>query len=95
LNWKYASRERLRTLAAQMLDRERWPRERLLECQRSRLREIVQRAVANSPYYREVIGDVGAGDIDLQQLQLQGTSCGRPGAPSRPNSIMSARPSKR
>ena len=53
-----------------MLDRERWPRERLLEYQRTRLREIVRHAVANSPYYRRVIGDVGNGDIDLQRLPV-------------------------
>ena len=44
-----AGRARVETLAAQMLERERWPRERLLEFQRPRLREIVRHAAANSP----------------------------------------------
>jgi phenylacetate-CoA ligase len=64
------TRERIEALAAQMLERERWPRERLLEFQRRRLREIVRHAVAHSPYYRRVIGDVGNGDINLQQLPI-------------------------
>jgi phenylacetate-CoA ligase len=63
-------RGRTQRLAAQMLDRERWPREQVLGYQRDRLREIVQYAVANSPYYREVIGDVAAGDMDLQRLPV-------------------------
>jgi phenylacetate-CoA ligase len=65
-----AGRERVEMLAAQMLDRERWPRERLLEFQQRRLREMVQYAVAHSPYYHQVIGDVGSDDIDLQQLPV-------------------------
>jgi phenylacetate-CoA ligase len=67
---------RFQALAAQMLERDRWPRERLLEYQRDRLRKIVQHAVAHSPYYRQVIGhicddgDAGKGDISLQQLPV-------------------------
>ena len=64
------ARERIQALTDQMLARERWPRARLLKYQRTRLREIVQHAVANSPYYRQVIGDVGNGDIDLQRLPV-------------------------
>jgi phenylacetate-CoA ligase len=67
---KHDARKRIEALAAQMLDRERRPRERLLEFQRRRLSEIVQHAVAHSSYYRRVIGDVGNGDIDLQQLPI-------------------------
>jgi phenylacetate-CoA ligase len=63
-------RQRLQQLTAQMSERERWPRERLLEYQRHRLREIVRHAVANSPYYRAAIGDPGDGDINLQQLPV-------------------------
>jgi phenylacetate-CoA ligase len=63
-----AGRERVEALAAQMLDRERWPRARLLEFHRGSLRRIVQHAVAHSPYYRRIIGDVGNGDVNLQQL---------------------------
>lgn len=64
------ARERVQVLVAQMIERERWPRERLLEYQGSRLREIVQHAIANSPYYHEAVGDLGNGDIDLQQLPV-------------------------
>ena len=62
--------ERIQALTDQMLARERWPRARLLKYQRTRLREIVQHAVANSPYYRQVIGEVGNGGIDLQRLPV-------------------------
>jgi phenylacetate-coenzyme A ligase PaaK-like adenylate-forming protein len=57
-----AGRERVEALAAQMLDRERWPRVRLLDFQRRRLRATVRHAIAHSPYYRRVIGYVGKGD---------------------------------
>jgi phenylacetate-CoA ligase len=67
---KHHARKRVEVLAAAMADRERWPRARLLELQQSRLRETVQHAVANSPYYRDVIGDVGNGAIDPQQLPV-------------------------
>ena len=65
-----AGRERVERLAAQMVDRERWPRARLLEFQRRRLRAIVQHAISRSPYYRRVIGDLGNDDINLQQLPI-------------------------
>jgi phenylacetate-CoA ligase len=67
---KHGARARIEALAAQMRERERWPRARLLEFQRRRLRAIVQHALAHSPYYRRVIGDVGNGDVDLQQLPV-------------------------
>jgi phenylacetate-CoA ligase len=67
---KHHARKRVEVLAAAMADRERWPRARLLELQQSRLRETVQHAVANSPYYRDVIGDVGNAAIDLQQFPV-------------------------
>jgi phenylacetate-CoA ligase len=65
-----AGQARVEALAAEMLARERWPRERLLAFQRRRLRAIVQHAVANSRYYRQAIGAVGNGDIDLQELPI-------------------------
>ena len=67
---KHDAQERVRTLAAQMIERDHWPHERMIEYQRRRLREIVQHAAANSPYYREVIGDVGKGDIKLHELPI-------------------------
>jgi phenylacetate-CoA ligase len=67
---KHDARQRVEAWAAAMGAREHWPRERLLELQQSRLRETVQHAVANSPYYRDVIGQVGNGAVDLQQLPV-------------------------
>jgi phenylacetate-CoA ligase len=67
---KHAVRERIQALAAQMIERERWPRDQLLAYQQRRLRKIVQHAAANSSYYREVIGDVGNGHIELPQLPV-------------------------
>jgi phenylacetate-CoA ligase len=67
---KYDARKRVEGLAAAMADRERWPRKRLLELQEARLRETVEHAVAHSPYYRDLIGEVGNGAIDLQQLPV-------------------------
>jgi phenylacetate-CoA ligase len=65
-----AGRQRVEDLADRMLERESWPRERLLEFQRRRLRETVRHAVANSPYYYRAIGDVGNGDIRLHELPI-------------------------
>jgi putative adenylate-forming enzyme len=44
-----------------------WSRERLVEVQRERLRELVAHAVAASPYYREALGP-DAADADLADL---------------------------
>lgn len=63
-------RNRIEALANEMTAREFWSRDQLLEFQRHRLREIVQHAVANSPYYREVLGDVGDGVVDLRRLPV-------------------------
>src|SRR5262245_43719328 len=65
-----SARSRVEALAAEMIARECWPHERMLELQRRRLREMVQHAVANSPYYRDVIGALGDGPIDLQHLPV-------------------------
>jgi phenylacetate-CoA ligase len=62
--------EHVQALSARMMERERWPRERLLEYQSTRLGEIVSDAIAHSPYYREVLGPMPGGSIDLQQLPL-------------------------
>jgi phenylacetate-CoA ligase len=65
-----AGHARVEALAAEMLARERWSRERLLSFQRRRLRAIVQHAVAHSPYYGQVIGNVSSDDISLQELPI-------------------------
>ena len=67
---KHAVRARAEALAAEMNDRDHWSRERLLEFQSGRLHEIVQYAVANSTYYRRIVGDIGTGNIELKQLPV-------------------------
>ena len=67
---KHEARNRVDALTIAMTARERWPRERLLEFQQYRLREIVQHAVANSPYYHDVIGDVRNGHVDVRHLPV-------------------------
>lgn len=64
------ARQRAQALAAEMLARDRWPREELLEYQQARLREILQHCVAKSPYYRRLIGHAGARDIPLSELPI-------------------------
>jgi putative adenylate-forming enzyme len=66
----HVDRERAQALCAQMLERERWPRERLLEYQSDRLQEIVRHAVAHSPYYLERLGPLPDDGIELQQLPI-------------------------
>jgi phenylacetate-coenzyme A ligase PaaK-like adenylate-forming protein len=53
--------------ARQLLERDRWTRERLLAHQRERLRAIVSHAVEHSPYYRGTLGPEAA-DADLADL---------------------------
>jgi hypothetical protein len=59
--------DHVRARAAEILALDRWPRERLLELQRSRLRSVLQHAVDQSPYYRETLG-ADAADRDLSEL---------------------------
>ena len=63
-------RARVRALTGEMIERERWPRERLLAYQRVRLRETIAHAVAQSPYYRDRIGFVPDSDIRLEALPV-------------------------
>lgn len=42
--------------ARQLLERDNWPRERLLQLQSERLRALLRHAVGRSPYYREALG---------------------------------------
>jgi phenylacetate-coenzyme A ligase PaaK-like adenylate-forming protein len=55
--------DRLRRLTGEMLQRDGWSREQLLEHQRERVRELIAHAVEHSPYYRYVLGD---GDLESQ-----------------------------
>jgi phenylacetate-coenzyme A ligase PaaK-like adenylate-forming protein len=54
-------------LSRDLSDRERWPREQLARYQQDRLDELVNDAVANSPYYRDQIGPL-TGPVDLSRL---------------------------
>jgi phenylacetate-CoA ligase len=64
--------DRRRALCNEMVERDYWPRDRMRAYQRQRLREIVEHAVAHSPYYRQVVGPHidDAADIDLQRLPV-------------------------
>lgn len=57
----------LRSRAVEILEYDSWPRERLLELQRARLRRLLEHAVAHSPYYRDALGP-DAADADLAAL---------------------------
>jgi phenylacetate-CoA ligase len=52
-----------------LLERERWPRERLERFQRERLEELVRYAAARSPFWRE---RVPSGDFELADLPATG-----------------------
>ena len=59
--------EALGAHARELLERDRWPRERLLGLQRERLRSLLRHAVERSPYYREALGP-GAENAGLADL---------------------------
>ena len=59
--------EALGAHALELLQHDRWSRERLLEYQHERLRALIRDAVADSPYYREALGP-GAENRDLTEL---------------------------
>jgi len=48
--------DRLRMLAGELLERERWSREQLVAHQQERLDELLAHAVSASPYYSEALG---------------------------------------
>jgi len=53
--------------ASELLQRDRWSREQLVEYQRKSLRALIRHAVERSPYYRETLGP-GAEDAELADL---------------------------
>ncbi len=53
--------------ALELLERDRWTRERLLELQRARLRGLVEHVLETSEYYREALGP-DAADAELSEL---------------------------
>ena len=48
--------EAIRPRVGELLEHDRWPRERLLAYQRERLEALLRHAVERSPYYREALG---------------------------------------
>lgn len=59
--------EAIRARVGELLEQERWPRERLLAYQRERLRSLLRHAVERSPYYREGLGP-HAPELPLESL---------------------------
>ena len=57
----------LTALGAELIARDRWTRERLLELQRARLKELISHVVTASPYYRETLGRHAA-EAPLEEL---------------------------
>jgi phenylacetate-CoA ligase len=55
-------RERVQALAAEMMQRERWPRARLRAHQQAQLRALLRHATVHSPYWRDAIGPIAAND---------------------------------
>src|SRR5262249_13451739 len=53
--------------ARDLLERDRWSRDRLHEHQQERLRSLLAHAVAHSPYYRDTLGP-DAVDAELEEL---------------------------
>src|SRR5262245_65412728 len=61
------SPQALQAHALELLERDGWSRERLLEYQRVRLRSMIEHAVERSEYYCEALGP-DAADADLSDL---------------------------
>jgi phenylacetate-coenzyme A ligase PaaK-like adenylate-forming protein len=58
-------------LSGQLIARTRWTAERLAAHQRDRLDSLLRHAVANSPYYRRVLGqDAACGQVPLRELPV-------------------------
>ena len=53
--------------AFELLERDRWSRQRLLEHQRGRLRTLLEQVLETSDFYRESLGP-DAADADLADL---------------------------
>jgi phenylacetate-coenzyme A ligase PaaK-like adenylate-forming protein len=58
-----------RSLSGQLIARTSWTADQLAAHQRDRLNELLRQAVANSPYYRRVLGkDAARGEVPLREL---------------------------
>jgi phenylacetate-CoA ligase len=64
------ARERVHRLAAQMMERERWEPARLRAHQRAGLDDLLQHALAHSPYYRETLGARARAPLALHELPV-------------------------
>lgn len=53
----------------ELLESERWPRDRLLELQNRRLRRIVRHAYDNSPFYRRSFDEAGVAVPDIRTIE--------------------------
>ncbi len=61
------SPDALRARAGEIVARDRWSREQLLELQQTRLRALLAHAAERSPYYREALGPDGH-EAPLEEL---------------------------
>ena len=60
-------RERSLGMLGELRSHDDWPRERLLDHQRARLRALLEHAVTSSPYHRQRLGSDGP-DAPLHEL---------------------------
>src|SRR5262245_44352852 len=64
-----SERDQLGARASELLARDGWSRERLLDHQQDELRELIRYAVARAPYYREALAaEAAEGDVSLDEL---------------------------
>ncbi len=56
--------------ADELVERNRWPRHRLLAYQRDELKKSLRHAVETSPYYRETIGDLVSREAPLEDFPV-------------------------
>jgi phenylacetate-CoA ligase len=64
-----SERDRLRARASELLARDGWSRDRLLDHQQDELRKLIRYAVGRSAYYREALGaEAAEGDVRLDEL---------------------------
>src|SRR5678816_3754783 len=55
---------------AELVARNVWPREQLIQFQYEQLRKMLQHAVVSSPYYRDLIGDLVARNAPLHEFPV-------------------------
>jgi phenylacetate-CoA ligase len=55
---------------AELIARNSWSREQLIQFQHEQLRKLLRHAVSASPYYRDLIGDLVARDAPLHEFPV-------------------------